>query len=82
MPDCRKFNEYDHVFEDLTCIKERIVSTRSRRVNRVNAKHDYRKIQKMIEYKTLGMNIKYIMLSRIILLVPALDTGLKQIDSL
>ncbi|RLE90902.1 MAG: transposase [Thermoprotei archaeon] len=49
----REFNEYDHVFEDLTYIKDRIASTRSRRVNRVNAKHDYRKIQKMIEYKAL-----------------------------
>jgi len=58
----RESNEYDHVFEDLTHIKERIASTRSRRVNRVNAKHDYRKIQKMIENKALwsGCQVYYV----------------------
>jgi len=58
----RKFNEYDYVFEDLTHIKERIASTRSRRVNRVKAKHDYRRIQKMVEYKALwnGCQVYYV----------------------
>ena len=58
----REFNEYDHVFEDIAHIKEKIASTRSRRINRVNAKHDYRKIQKMIEYKALwcGCQVYYV----------------------
>jgi transposase, IS605 OrfB family, central region len=41
-----------NIFEDLTSFKERVVSTRSRSLNRQNSKHDYIKLQKYIEYKS------------------------------
>lgn len=41
-----------NVFEDLKCFKERVARTKSRSMNRQNAKHNYITLQKYIEYKS------------------------------
>lgn len=41
-----------NIFEDLKGFKERIARTKSKSMNRQNAKHDYIKLQKYIEYKS------------------------------
>jgi putative transposase len=48
----KQLSNRTNIFEDLKSFKERVARTKSRSMNRQNAKHDYIKLQKYIEYKS------------------------------
>jgi putative transposase len=49
----KQLSNRTNIFEDLNNFKERVTRTASKSVNRQNAKHDYIKLQKYIEYKSV-----------------------------
>ena len=48
----KQLSNRTNIFENLKSFKERVARTKSRSMNRQNAKHDYIKLQKYIEYKS------------------------------